>query len=307
MAYAVEDGERIKRASNYGCASVYNSARIISQFIDNSKMTENTEPKRKKGVSDKIYFHGYIPFYEKFFAEKHFPNIAEFGVYKGNSIRWLLERFPDSSIYAADILPLQNEWPVDPRFRFTRLDQESREQIRDFLGQCKFDLIIEDGSHMPHHQINCLIEGMEALNPAGVYILEDIDTSRPDHYWWTTDIFKPHWWKIKKMRHYRSIKKNLSKGNALHALLALDHYKRIGVDVDENIAGEISKNSMLTKSEILKLASQINSIHLYRRTHLPDYCPVCESELFDFSKLKCVCGTQLFSDASSMAFVIIKN
>ncbi len=54
----------------------------------------------KKSISDKVYWHGYIPFYETFFAGREFTRIAEFGVYKGNSIRWLLERFPNSKILA---------------------------------------------------------------------------------------------------------------------------------------------------------------------------------------------------------------
>ena len=273
-------------------------------------MTNYAEPlqhSKKQNISDKIYWHGYIPFYEKYFSQRNFSNIAEFGVYKGNSIRWLLDRFPQSSIYGADILPLQSEWPVDPRFRFTQLNQESREEIRSFLGQCEFDLIVEDGSHQPQHQINCLIEGLDALSPNGIYILEDVDTSRSDHYWWTSDIFKPHWWKFKKMRQYKSIKQKLSLGNALHALLGIDHCKLIGAEVNEAIASKLANNSLLTKAEILKLVSQINSIHLYRRTHLPDYCSRCGSDMYDFSKLKCICGQPIFLDADSMAFVIIKN
>ena len=255
-------------------------------------------------LSDKVYWHGYIPFYEQFFAQRQLLRIAEFGVYKGNSIRWLLERFPNSSVYGADILPLQSEWPVDPRFQFTQLNQESRKEIHGFLNQCKFDLIIEDGSHLPQHQVNCLIEGLDALNPNGMYILEDIDTSRADHEWWNR---KVHWWKFKERKLLRSFKKQLLLGNALHFLLGLDHYKRIGVDVDDEAAGLLATNSILTRSEILRLASQINSIHLYRRTHLPDFCDVCGSSIYDFNKLQCVCGKRLFADASSMAFVIIKN
>ena len=257
--------------------------------------------------SDKTFWHGYISFYERFFAQRTFHNIAEFGVYKGNSIRWLLARFPQSTIYGADIIPVQPEWPVDSRFRFTRLDQGVPEDVRNFLGQSRFDLIIEDGSHQPQHQITCLIEGLTVLNPNGVYILEDIGTSRADHYWWTSDVFKPHWWKFSKMRKYRLMKRQLSKGNALHALLGIDHFKRVGTAIDESVASTIADNSMLTSAEIMKLSSQIESIHLYRRTHLPDYCANCGSKVYDFSKLRCVCGQPIFSDADSMAFLIIKR
>jgi hypothetical protein len=84
-----------------------------------------TEHPKESALSDKIFWHGYIPFYESFFVGRDFHSIAEFGVYKGRSIRWLLARFPSATIYGADILPLQAEWPVDPRFHFKRLDQAS--------------------------------------------------------------------------------------------------------------------------------------------------------------------------------------
>ena len=254
-------------------------------------------------LSDKMYWHGYIPFYEKFLLARSFRNIAEFGVFKGDSIRWLLERFPDSSVYGADILPVQSEWPVNPRFHFTQMNQESIKEIRSFLGQCKFDLIIEDGSHRPKHQVNCLIEGMDVLAPQGIYILEDIHTSMPGHSMGK----KIHWWKFEEKRQYKSLKSKQPPGNALHTLLGLDHFKRIGVEVSDDIASSIATNSMLTKAEILKLASQIDSIHLYRRPHLPDFCYNCGAAMYDFSKLKCVCGTPIFSDADSMSFVILKK
>ena len=50
-------------------------------------------------LSDKIFWHGYIPFYETFFAGRTFQHIAEFGVYKGRSIRWLLHPFMALTYY----------------------------------------------------------------------------------------------------------------------------------------------------------------------------------------------------------------
>ena len=255
-------------------------------------------------LSDKAYWHGYIPFYEGFFINRNIETIAEFGVYKGKSIRWLLERFPKAFIYGADILPLQSEWPIDARFEFTQLDQGVGEQIHAFLSQCKFDLIIEDGSHQPKHQISCLVEGLEALNPNGVYILEDIQTSLPNHPWWNKRF---HWWKFREKAILKAQKNLFAFGNALHALLALDHYKRIGVEVNDAIASNISKDSLIDAVTIQRLAKQINEIHLYRRTHLPDFCHNCGSSDFDFSKFKCCCGEEIFRDTDSMSFVIIKK
>lgn len=261
-------------------------------------------PQLGAGLSDKIFWHGYIPFYESFFAGRQFERIAEFGVYKGRSTRWLLERFPKAQIYGADILPIQPEWPVDERFHFTQLDQAVREQIHSFLNQCQLDLIIEDGSHQPQHQINCLIEGLDALGPNGIYILEDAETSFANHPWWNK---KLHWWKFRERKALREQQRIVSFGNALHLLLALDHCHRIHAPIDDELASQIAKNSLLTKEEITRIASQIKSIHLYRRTRLPDYCHDCGAQHFEYSKLRCVCGQEIFGGNESMSFVVIKK
>jgi hypothetical protein len=44
--------------------------------------------------SDKLFWHGYIEFYERFFINRKIETIAEIGVFKGESIKWLLHRFP---------------------------------------------------------------------------------------------------------------------------------------------------------------------------------------------------------------------
>jgi len=257
-------------------------------------------------LSDKIYWHGYIQFYEPFFQNKLIRNIAEFGVFQGNSIRWLLKRFPEAIIHGADIVQIQSNWPIDPRFHFTQLDQDSTEQVSKFVHLEKFDLIIEDGSHHPKHQIICLIEGMKALNPGGIYILEDIQTSRAEHPWWHK---KFHPWKFKLKTQFQKLLKEqqLDKGNALHALLALDHYKRIGQVLDQETILKIAQSSMLTPEDIKILGDSIKEIHLYQRSNLPDFCHQCGSKHYSFSKFRCVCGAEIFSDNDSMSFVMIKN
>ena len=255
-------------------------------------------------LSDKDYWHGFMSFYEKFFAGREFFKIAEFGVLKGSSIRWLLKRFPNAQIYGADILAFQPEWPKDPRFKFTQLDQSSKTQIHDFLGQSAFDLIIEDGSHQPQHQINCLLEGMDALKSGGIYILEDVETSLPSHPWWHKKI---HWWKLGERKRQKTQQAVFSKGNALHALLAIDHYHQINRSFDDMVINLISKNSLISRSQIAGLCSQIQEIHLYRRTRLPFFCHNCGAEDFEFSAFKCVCGKDIFQDIESMSFIIIKN
>jgi predicted O-methyltransferase YrrM len=228
--------------------------------------------------SDKSYWHGFDDFYETYFKNRKFNNIAEFGIFKGGSVRWLLDRFPDSKIYASDIIPRTDEWPVDDRFIDVQLDQGNVEQVKDFLNLAKYDLIIEDGSHYPEHQVSCLVEGMNVLAPGGLYILEDIHTS----------LDQPT-------------------GNALTVLLAIQHYRRLELEITDEIAEIISNNSLMSANEVLLLDAIIDQIILYRRTRLPDWCYRCNSFEFNYSQLRCTCGEEIFSMKDSMSFVIIKK
>jgi len=231
-----------------------------------------------KGVSDKFFWHGYIDFYESFFKDREFPIIAEFGLFRGDSIRWLLNRFPKSKIYGADILSYQSTWPKDDRFKFIQLDQNNVNEIKHFLSLEKFDLIIEDGSHIPKHQVNCLIEGMRSLNSKGIYILEDVHTSLQDQ----------------------------SISNSINVLLAIDHYKRINKTINNSTAEKIAQNSFFSPFEILELCQSINKIQLYRRNHFPNACFNCGSEEFEYFKLECFCGASIYGDIDSMSFLIEK-
>lgn len=228
--------------------------------------------------SDKDYWHQYIPFYESFFQGRTISKIAEIGLFHGDSVRWLLERFPDSAIIGADILPAQPDWPVDSRFLPYQLDQASRHQLDNFFSLSDFDLIIDDGSHYPQHQINTLLSGMDSLNSNGIYIVEDIHTN-----------------------------KNSPTGNLLSVLMALEHYRKIGVEVDTERAMSVSNNSLLQVEDVIKINSLFKEFKLYRRTQLPDRCFSCGRVDFIFSSYRCVCGEGIFNDDDSMSFVLIKK
>jgi hypothetical protein len=243
-------------------------------------------------TSDKVFWHGFVDFYENFFRGRVFENIAEIGIFKGNSIRWLLERFPSARICAADILEVQPEWPVDERFSFFQLDQGNVEALREFYSQADFDLIIEDGSHFPRHQVVCLVEGLKALRAGGLYVLEDVHTSHPAFDRGDPADFKDP---------------GGATGNALSVLLAIDHYKRISRTIDSSLAETIAHGSIMRAEDVLYLSQVISTLSLYKRTRLPDYCYSCGSEDYDFSSYKCRCGVEIFSDSDSMTFVIEKK
>ena len=215
--------------------------------------------------------------------------IVEFGVFRGGSIRWLMDKFPEAEIFGVDILDTQPEWPVSPKVAYHKLDQGNTRAIGAFFAGRMFDLIIEDGSHKPQHQVNCLIEGMKHLSAGGIYILEDIHTS------------------MRSGGTPRSFGRALGladTGNALTVLLAIHHLKRINQPITNDKAMEIAANSLFTPQQVSEISSRIKGIHLYRRARLPDRCYRCGSVDFDYSALRCKCSIELFKSDDSMSFVI---
>lgn len=242
--------------------------------------------------SDKSFWHGFVDFYETFFHNRKIEKIAEIGIFKGNSVRWLLDRFPSAIIYGADILSIQKVWPIDKRFIFSQLDQGDRALLENFFSQDLFDLIIEDGSHIPSHQVLALLEGVKRLNDGGIYILEDIHTSHRRY-------------DVKSIGSIEYCAQQ--KGNALTVLLAIMHYKELGIVIDQIKAQIISEGSLFSKEEVIFLDENLKSINFYRRNKLPQKCYACGNVDYNFSSLKCICGVEVFADADSMSFVLEKK
>ena len=241
--------------------------------------------------SDKVFWHGYISFYEKHFIGKEIGSIAEIGLLEGNSIRWMLQRFPLSNIDGVDIMPQQAQWPTGDRIKYHQIDQSNRTLIRSFFRNRKFDLVVEDGSHIPEHQAHCLIEALPNMNPGGLYIVEDIHTSLPTH-----STFGP-WYS-------RLSSKFMPKGTLLSTLLAIDHYNRIGKEFSPEKANRLAKRNILKTEEILSLYHHTKNIWIFRRNHFPDKCYRCGSHEYLYHKYTCVCGACIFAQADSMSIMI---
>lgn len=237
-------------------------------------------------TSDKVFWHGYLPFYEATFTGWEPARILEFGVLRGHSIRWLLERFPRARITGADILEPTPEWPRDERVRYVRLDQGDGQAVRWCFDDESYDLVIDDGSHLPAHQATCLVAGMQALAPGGLYLLEDVHTC---------------------LTQTRAAGE-AARANVLTVLLAIDHLRRTGRRLDEAQAAAIAgEGGDLGTADVLALDCTIGGLALYRRTHLPNACWRCGTAAFDFSRLRCRCGAGLLKEDDSMSFAVRKR
>jgi len=239
--------------------------------------------------SDKNYWHRYISFYEHEFASLDCRKILEFGVWRGASIRWLLERFPHASIHGVDIIEQQPCWPKDERVSYHAADQASIEQIGTVLQALgrDFDLIIEDGSHLPHHQRNCLVESIPYLRSGAIYVLEDIHTSHPSH---------PYYRKIKPW--FRPLL------GPLHLLLAMEHIRTLGEQIAQAELSKLSCNSLFSVDQVQMLFEAIASVKIYKRSHLPVRCFACGESRFDYARLSCECGSAIYAEADSMSAVL---
>jgi len=246
-------------------------------------MTEST--------SDKHFWHRYTDAYREAFQHLGaVTDILEFGVFNGESIAWLTKRFPDAHIVGVDILMPKPEWPRSDNIEYVLLDQGDRDAIRAMFARLGryYDLLIEDGSHIPQHQASCLVEGMSHVRAGGLYILEDIHTSHPDN---------------------PGFAQYLTEGsaNCLHVLLAIEHLKERGRTLTAEIAGELASPSFFGADELMTLFDQIATLHMYRRSSLPLYCYACGSDHFDYRRMRCQCGVDLFSSTDSMSFLINRS
>ena len=119
----------------------------------------------------------YFDIYERHFSKfKGKPvNILEVGVYSGGSLEMWRDYFGSASrIYGVDIQPACAAYESSSVKVFIG-DQSDRRFWRDFKQQVdSLDIVIDDGSHLPEHQIVTFEELLPHLRPGGIYLCEDI-------------------------------------------------------------------------------------------------------------------------------------
>ena len=143
-----------------------------------------------KHKTDKVQ-NGYIPHYEKFFEPLRHKklNILEIGVKRATdytehgidivtpgacSLKAWKEYFPNSNIYGIDIDPKNKEYEEErvEIFIGNQADEKFLESVVEKVG--KFDIIIDDGSHVNKFTLASYKGLWPALNSKGLYIIEDL-------------------------------------------------------------------------------------------------------------------------------------
>lgn len=139
--------------------------------------------------------HHYTPFYEMLLGPRRgqVSRMLEIGLLRGGpevgadrdratgdlpSVRMWLDYFPHAMVHGFDISDFS--FFRHPRFAFTRGDSGIAEDLRRIIaGGERFDFVIDDGSHASFHQQLAFQTLFPALNPGGLYLIEDLQWQSP--------------------------------------------------------------------------------------------------------------------------------
>ncbi len=127
-------------------------------------------------------WHHYLPIYERHF--QHWRNrplrMLEIGVYKGGSLAMWRKYFgPEAMIFGIDIDP--NCAKYNGEAAQVRIgSQDDPVFLQNVIAEMGgVDIILDDGSHITHHQDASLDILFPLLSEGGIYMVEDMHTS----YW----------------------------------------------------------------------------------------------------------------------------
>ena len=155
----------------------------------------------KEAGSDKAGHHGYTRFYDPLFEPlRTYPTrLVEIGVEEGKSMRAWQKYFSNhqSHVFGIGYGNWQTELVIrcedalqtktgaavglGPPCDLYHGDQASNAFLNTFLKRTggRFDIVIDDGSHVPDHQRITFESLWPAVVPGGLYAIEDVETS----YW----------------------------------------------------------------------------------------------------------------------------
>lgn len=129
-------------------------------------------------ATDKYWLHDYTPHYDRHcgYLQSEAQKVLEIGVKRGGSIRLWHEVFSKAHIYGVDI-DLKAATLTKGVDRITLLegsqvDEEFNHNVVSPHGP--FDLIVDDASHRPEHQIKGFDLLWPSVKPGGWYVIEDL-------------------------------------------------------------------------------------------------------------------------------------
>lgn len=125
--------------------------------------------------TDKITSHSYQTIYDELFSkyQNTCSKLLEIGFDGGFALQAYSEYFPNAEIYGIDIKDIRNETlRVNSKVKVHIGDACSQATVNHFSHE--YDIIIEDASHLPEHQIQHFVDYNKYVKVGGIYIIEDI-------------------------------------------------------------------------------------------------------------------------------------
>lgn len=119
--------------------------------------------------------HNYLPLYHRHFQDVRLEvrKVLEIGVQTDHSVNMWQDYFPNAEIHGIDIDPECKKFERD-RIRIHTGDQGDQKFLATLPQD--FDIIIDDGSHIPQHQVGCFLYLFPYhLKDRGIYVVEDCE------------------------------------------------------------------------------------------------------------------------------------
>ena len=130
-----------------------------------------------RDATDKYFAHNYLPLYDRHLVNKRDPKkILEIGVKRGASLLLWKSVFPKAQIYGVDKKDRTKQVLLKGQKNITLFtgDQSDRSFLSKVAEAGPFDLIIDDGSHNPDHQLLTFDFFWPLLPKNGIYVIEDL-------------------------------------------------------------------------------------------------------------------------------------
>jgi ubiquinone/menaquinone biosynthesis C-methylase UbiE len=125
--------------------------------------------------TDKNTTHSYGDVYNHLFKPyiESSDSILEIGFDCGASLQAYSEYFKNANIYGIDIRDNMNPlFKYNPKIT-THIGDATEQNVVNYFDK-KFDIIIEDGSHLVEHQIKHFMDFQSKVKAGGLYIIEDV-------------------------------------------------------------------------------------------------------------------------------------
>jgi hypothetical protein len=121
----------------------------------------------------------YCDIYDKYLIDMRMnvKKFVEIGIKSGASLKMWEEYFPNATIYGIDIDPSCKKYEGG-RIKCFIGDQNDEDfllEMKEKIG--KYDVLVDDGSHITEHQIKSFNILYENCDENGIYIIEDLRNS----------------------------------------------------------------------------------------------------------------------------------